>query len=230
MFSRWPRRRQSAGLPLQRRRPADGRPDARRTLLTIAPAIMEIPGAVNFLDSLSPTGNQAAMTHGIFKAGRRMSDPLTGRFGMSGAGSAAITNALFSELYAGDNYMSMPLKSGAFGSMVDELQTRGMGPTLMSGRGAPLQPPAGHLRQRGRPGRRHLPDHRRRSRQALAAVQVGPVECSRRLRRDGPLRLQEVGRQAQRMGWGGRRDERDLRRRRQPEHPRWLNCWKASTS
>lgn len=104
---------------------------------SMAPMLMEMPGAVDLFDSFSPTGNQAAMTHGVFKAGRKMMDPFSGRFGMSGAGSAAMTDSLFQQLYANGNYASMPLKAGAFGSMLDELQTRGMGPTLMSGGGTP---------------------------------------------------------------------------------------------
>ncbi len=81
-----------------------------------------------FLDQMGgQRGSATVMARRMIDAGRYRVDPVSGRMGMSAESVGAISNRLYGDLYSGDNMARMKgVTAGQVGSMVQELQMRGM--------------------------------------------------------------------------------------------------------
>lgn len=91
-----------------------------------APAFAEM--APDFMDQMGGSrGSATVMARRMIDAGRYRMDPVTGRMGMSAESVGAISNRLYGHLYSEDNLPRMRgVTAGQVGSMVQELQSRGM--------------------------------------------------------------------------------------------------------
>lgn len=82
----------------------------------------------DFLDQLGGTkGSATVMAKRMIDSGRYRMDPVSGRMGMSAESVGAISNRMYGDLYSHDGLPQMKgITAGQVGSMVQELQMRGM--------------------------------------------------------------------------------------------------------
>jgi len=81
-----------------------------------------------FLDQLGGMkGSSAVLAKRMMEAGRYRIDPVSGRMGMTAESVGHMTNRLYSDLYSPETMPSMRgISAGNVGSMIQELQMRGM--------------------------------------------------------------------------------------------------------
>lgn len=81
-----------------------------------------------FLDQMGGVkGSATVMAKRMIDAGRYRMDPVSGRMGMSAESVGAISNRMYGDLYGVDAMPAMKgISAGNVGSMIHELQTRGM--------------------------------------------------------------------------------------------------------
>lgn len=81
-----------------------------------------------FLDQMGGVkGSATVMAKRMIDAGRYRVDPVSGRMGMSAESVGAISNRMYGDLYGTDAMPAMKgISAGNVGSMIHELQTRGM--------------------------------------------------------------------------------------------------------
>jgi hypothetical protein len=93
---------------------------------TMSPLFAEM--MPDFLDQLGGLrGSNTVMARRMIDAGRYRMDPVTGRMGMSAESVGAISNRLYGDLYSPENLPAMRgVTAGQVGSMIQELQMRGM--------------------------------------------------------------------------------------------------------
>lgn len=93
---------------------------------TMSPLFAEM--MPDFLDQLGGLrGSNAVMARRMIDAGRYRMDPVTGRMGMSAESVGAISNRLYGDLFSQENLPAMRgVSAGQVGSMIQELQMRGM--------------------------------------------------------------------------------------------------------
>lgn len=96
---------------------------------TLAPFLVHM--APEFYDRLGGVrGSAAVLAKRLIEAGRYRIDPVTGRLGLSAETAGFLARTLFADLYGADVLPQMHgLSAGQVGSLLQELQFRGMVPT-----------------------------------------------------------------------------------------------------
>ena len=102
-------------------------------VVKMGPMLMGLFGPQMYDDLHGSRGSAAAMAQGIARGGAYGLDPVTGRTGLSGASSGAISAAVHSRFFgpSADPASFRGLSAGRVGMMYDELQLKGLvGPSM----------------------------------------------------------------------------------------------------
>jgi len=83
--------------------------------------------APGMLDAITgPRGSIQGLAGQMMEANRYVIDPTTGRIGLGEQANTELTQELFNQMYAGDNYLQMSgIRAGEAGELYKELQARG---------------------------------------------------------------------------------------------------------